>query len=55
MTLLEKYQKTFKDLKTETVIGKNTIKLYVWSDSLLSDTLKHINVLEFNIDGSEKK
>jgi len=54
MTLLEKYQNAFKDLKTQIVKGEDTIKLYVWSQSLLSNTMVK-DVLQFNLDGSEKK
>jgi hypothetical protein len=54
MTLLQQYQNAFKNLRTETKTSKEDIKLYVWSNSLLSDTIVK-DVLEFNLDGSEKK
>ncbi len=52
MTVLEQYQKGFKHLRTETIVGKDKIKLNVWSESLLSNTMVK-NTLEFNLDGSE--
>ena len=52
MTVLEQYQKAFKGLKTETIVEKDKIKLYVWMESLLSATMVK-DVLEFNLDGSE--
>ena len=52
MTVLEQYQKTFKDLKTKTVTENNIIKLYVWSEALLSGRMVK-DVLRFNLDGSE--
>jgi len=52
MTVLEQYQKAFKNLKTETIVGKDKIKLNVWMESLFSGTMVK-NTLEFNLDGSE--
>jgi hypothetical protein len=52
MTVLEQYQKAFKNLRTETIIEGDKIKLNVWSESLLSSTMIK-NTLEFNLDGSE--
>ena len=52
MTVLEQYQKAFKNLKTETIVGKDKIKLNVWMESLLSSTMVK-DTLEFNLDGSE--
>ena len=52
MTVLEQYQKSFKNLRTETIIEENKIKLNVWSESLLSSTMIK-DTLEFNLDGSE--
>ncbi len=52
MTVLEQYQKAFKDLRTETIIGEDKIKLNVWMKSLLSATIVK-DTLEFNLDGSE--
>ncbi len=52
MTVLEQYQKAFKNLRTETIIGKDKIKLNVWMESLLSSTIVK-DTLEFNLDGSE--
>jgi len=52
MTVLEQYQKSFKNLKTETIVGKDKIKLNVWMESLFSGTMVK-NTLEFNLDGSE--
>lgn len=52
MTVLEQYQKGFKDLKTETIVGKDKIKLNVWTPSLISGTMCK-DTLEFNLDGSE--
>ena len=52
MTLLEQYQKAFKNLRTETMVGRDKIKLNVWTESLLSETMRK-DTLEFNLDGSE--
>jgi len=52
MTVLEQYQKAFKNLKTETIVSKDKIKLNVWMESLLSSTMVK-DTLEFNLDGSE--
>ena len=52
MTVLQQYQKAFKNLKTKTVTENNIIKLYVWMPSLLSNTVVK-DVLKFNLDGSE--
>jgi len=52
MTVLEQYQKAFKNLKTETIVCKDKIKLNVWMESLLSSTMVK-DTLEFNLDGSE--
>jgi len=52
MTVLEQYQKAFKNLRTETIVGKDKIKLNVWMESLLSGTMCK-DTLEFNLDGSE--
>ena len=52
MTVLEQYQKGFKHLKTETIVGKDKIILNVWMESLLSGTMCK-DTLEFNLDGSE--
>jgi hypothetical protein len=52
MTLLEKYQEAFKDLKTEITIKKDRIVLSVWSEALLSKRECKNNLL-FNLDGSE--
>lgn len=52
MTVLEQYQKAFKNLRTETIIGEDKIKLNVWMESLLSSTMVK-DTLEFNLDGSE--
>tara|TARA_B100000780_G_C20698718_1_gene277807 strand:+ start:302 stop:490 length:189 start_codon:yes stop_codon:yes gene_type:complete len=52
MTVLEQYQEAFKNLKTQIVEGDDKIKLHVWSESLLSNTMVK-DVLEFNLDGSE--
>ncbi len=52
MTVLQQYQKAFKNLRTETVTVGETIKLYVWSPSLLSETIVK-DVLTFRLDGSE--
>ena len=51
-TLFEQYQEAFKNLRTETVTVGETIKLYVWSLSLLSETITK-DVLIFRLDGSE--
>ena len=51
-TLFEQYQEAFKNLRTETVTVGETIKLYVWSPSLLSETITK-DVLIFRLDGSE--
>ena len=51
-TVLEQYQEAFKNLRTETVTVGETIKLYVWSPSLLSETITK-DVLTFRLDGSE--
>ena len=53
-TVLEQYQEAFKNLRTETVTVGETIKLYVWSPSLLSETITK-DVLTFRLDGSEIK
>lgn len=52
MTVLEQYQKAFKNLRTETIIDEDKIKLNVWMESLLSSTIVK-DTLEFNLDGSE--
>ncbi len=52
MTVLQQYQKAFRNLRTETVTVGETIKLYVWSPSLLSETIVK-DVLTFRLDGSE--
>jgi hypothetical protein len=52
MTVLEQYQKAFKNLRTETIVEEDKIKLNVWSESLLSLTMVK-DTLEFNLDGSE--
>ena len=51
-TVFEQYQEAFKNLRTETVTVGETIKLYVWSPSLLSETITK-DVLIFRLDGSE--
>ena len=51
-TVFEQYQEAFKNLRTETVTVGETIKLYVWSLSLLSETITK-DVLIFRLDGSE--
>lgn len=52
MTVLEQYEKGFKNLKTEKIVGKDKIVLNVWSESLFSGTMCK-DTLEFNLDGSE--
>tara|TARA_B110000046_G_scaffold177866_1_gene205186 strand:+ start:579 stop:770 length:192 start_codon:yes stop_codon:yes gene_type:complete len=51
-TVLEQYKDVFKNLRTETVTDGKTIKLYVWSPSLLSETITK-DVLIFRLDGTE--
>ena len=51
-TVFQQYQEAFKNLRTETVTDGKTIKLYVWSPSLLSETITK-DVLIFRLDGSE--
>ena len=52
MTLLDKYKKAFENLKTETIVLDNKIKLNVWSESLITNKMVK-NTLEFNLNGSE--
>lgn len=52
MTVLEQYQKAFKNSKTQIEKSGNTIKLHVWTPSLLSETMVR-DTLKFNLDGSE--